>query len=77
LKDKRLWKELIPLLSAEGQPTKAVSAQTYMGVFFIYSVCDTIFANAFSSETTLDLLVNCCGPPVVCRRQFEKHCYSL
>jgi len=36
-------KELIRLLSVEGQPTKAVLAQTCMGIFFIRSVSDKIF----------------------------------
>jgi hypothetical protein len=40
----KLWKEL---LSAEGQPTKAVLAQMSMGVFFTRSVSDTIFAILF------------------------------
>jgi hypothetical protein len=31
--DKKLWKELILLLSVEGQPMKVVSSQTCMGVF--------------------------------------------
>jgi hypothetical protein len=32
------------LLCVEGQPTKAVLAQTCMGVFFIHLLSDTIFA---------------------------------
>jgi hypothetical protein len=44
LSDKKLRKELIRLLSVEGQPTKAVLAQTCMGVFFIRYVSDTIFS---------------------------------
>jgi hypothetical protein len=51
MKDKKLWKELISLLSVEGQPTKAVLAQRYVGVLFILSVSDTIFEIIFSSET--------------------------
>jgi hypothetical protein len=43
MKDKKLWKELISLLSVEGQPTKAVLAQRCVAVFFISSVSDTIF----------------------------------
>jgi hypothetical protein len=47
---------LSKLLSVEGQPTRPVSAQTCLGVFFIRSVSDTIFAVAFSSETLVDRL---------------------
>jgi uncharacterized membrane protein len=36
LKDNKLWKKLIRLLSVEGQPTKAVLAHTCMGVFFFH-----------------------------------------
>jgi hypothetical protein len=49
-----LWKELIRLLSVEGQPTKVVLAQTCMGVFFIRSVSDTIFARLFLPKTPAD-----------------------
>jgi len=38
---------LIRLISVEGQQTKAVLAQTCMGVFFIRSVSDIIFAMLF------------------------------
>jgi hypothetical protein len=34
---------LIHLLSVDGQQTKAVLAETCMGVFFIRSVSDTVF----------------------------------
>jgi hypothetical protein len=34
LNDNKLWKELSRLLSADGQPTEAVIAQTRMGEFF-------------------------------------------
>jgi hypothetical protein len=34
-----------------GQPTKAVLAQTCMGVFFIHSVSDTSFAILFLPKT--------------------------
>jgi hypothetical protein len=44
VKDKRLWKELIRLLSVDSQPTTAVLLHTCMGVFLIRSVSDTIFA---------------------------------
>jgi hypothetical protein len=44
---KKLWKELIRLLSAEVQPKKAVLAQAYMGVFFIRSVSGTNFVILF------------------------------
>jgi hypothetical protein len=37
----------ICLLSAESKPTKAVLTQTYMGVFFIFTVSDTIFGMLF------------------------------
>jgi hypothetical protein len=49
-----LWKELIRLLSV-GQPTKAVLRDTHMGVFFIRSVSDRIFAIFFSSKTACGL----------------------
>jgi len=56
MKDKKLWKELIRLLSVECQPTTAVLAQTCMGVIFhLFSVWYN-FCNAFSYETA-------CGPP--------------
>jgi hypothetical protein len=60
--DKKLWKVLIRALSFENQPTKVVLTQTYMGAFFIRSVSDTIFCNAFSSETA-------CGPPLITVRE--------
>jgi hypothetical protein len=47
MKYKKLWNELIRLISVEGQPTKTVLAQTCMGVLFIRSVSDTIFAIIF------------------------------
>jgi hypothetical protein len=56
IKYKKLWKELIRILSAEGQPKKAVLAQTCMGVFFICSVSDTIlqcFFFRFRLRTTV------------------------
>jgi hypothetical protein len=43
--DKKLWKKR--LLSVEGQLTKAVLAQTGMGVFFVRSVSDTTFILLF------------------------------
>jgi hypothetical protein len=43
----KLWKELIHLLSVEGQPTRAVWAQTWMGVFFVCPVSATIFLMLF------------------------------
>jgi hypothetical protein len=54
LKGKKLWKELIYLLSVEGHPTKAVLVQTFMGVFFILSVSDTIFAMFLLSKLPVD-----------------------
>jgi hypothetical protein len=59
MKDKKLWKELIRLLSAVAHPTKATLAQTCMRVFFSRSVSDTIFVTIS--------LPNRRGP------QFEKH----
>jgi hypothetical protein len=52
--------ERIHLLSVEDQPTKALLAQTCVGVFFIHSVSDTIFCDAIYSKTA-------CGP------HFTKH----
>jgi hypothetical protein len=51
LKDEKLWKELIWLLSVDGQPTKEILAQTCVGIFFICLVSDTVFFYAFSCET--------------------------
>jgi hypothetical protein len=62
-----LWKELIFLLSVQGQPAKAVLEQTSIGVFFIHSEPDTIFGMFFLPKLLADYLANCCGP------QFEKH----
>jgi hypothetical protein len=65
------------LVSVKDQPTNTMLAQTYMGVFFIPSVSDTIFAILFFRNrlwTVTDHLANCCGPLMVCRPQFEKHC---
>jgi hypothetical protein len=67
LHDKKLWKELIRLLSDEGQPAKLVLAQTCMGVFFIRYVTGTIFAMLFLLEPPEDRR----GP------QCEKHCYKV
>jgi hypothetical protein len=50
IEGQELWKELIRILSVEGQPTKAALAQTCMGVLFIRSVSYTIFAILCSSE---------------------------
>jgi hypothetical protein len=47
LNGNKLWKELIRLLSVDGQPIKADLAQTCVGVFFIRAVSDTIFAMPF------------------------------
>jgi hypothetical protein len=49
-----LWKELIRLLSADGQPTRTVLVQTCVGVFFVRSVSDTIFAVPFLPEAASD-----------------------
>jgi hypothetical protein len=59
MKDKKLWKELIHLHCAEGQPTKTVLAQTCMGVFFIRSVSDKIIAKLFLPKSPTDRY----GPP--------------
>jgi hypothetical protein len=47
VEQQEIWKELIPLLSVEGQPTKAASAQTRMGAFLIRSVSDDNFPMSF------------------------------
>jgi hypothetical protein len=47
-------KELIRLLPVEGQPTRAVLEQTWMGVFFISSVPDTIFSTFFRPRPPAD-----------------------
>jgi hypothetical protein len=65
--EKKLRKERSHLLSVEGQPTKAVLAQTCMSVFFICSVPDTIFEMLFF-KLPADHLENCRG------LQFKKHC---
>jgi hypothetical protein len=44
----------IRLLSAQGQPTKAVLAQTCMVVFFIRPVSDTIFEMIFIPKPPAD-----------------------
>jgi hypothetical protein len=62
LKDEKLHKALIRLLSVAGQPTKAVLVQTCMGVFFILSVYDTIIAMRFLSKPPADHLANRRGP---------------
>jgi hypothetical protein len=59
LKDKKLRKELIRLLSVEWQPSKAVLAKTCMSVFFIRSMSDTILEMRF----VLKLPANRRGPP--------------
>jgi len=43
------------LLPVKGQPTEAVLAQTYMGLFSIRSVSDIIFAMLFLSKSPSDL----------------------
>jgi hypothetical protein len=43
----------------EGQPRKAVLAQTCMGEFFIRSVSDTIFTMLFLLKSPSDRLANC------------------
>jgi hypothetical protein len=46
--------ERIHLLSGEGQWTKAVLIQTCMGVVFIHSMCDTIFAMLFLQKPPVE-----------------------
>jgi hypothetical protein len=46
------------LLPVKGQPTEAVLAHTYMGLFSIRSVSDTIFAMLFLSKSPPDQLAN-------------------
>jgi hypothetical protein len=46
--------ELIRLLSVEGQPTKAVLAQTRKGLFFILSMSDTVSAVLFLPKPPAD-----------------------
>jgi hypothetical protein len=69
MKDKKLWNELIRLLSVEGQATNAVLAQTCMGVHFIRSLSDIIFAMLYLLKPPKD----CNILPVVRGPQFEKH----
>jgi hypothetical protein len=66
--------EVSEILSAEGQPTKAVLAQTCMGVFIIHQYLMQFLLCLFFRNrlrTAEDQLVNRRGP------QFEKHCYRL
>jgi hypothetical protein len=56
-----LWKELIRLLPAECQPTKAVLVQPYMGLFFIASVSNTFYAMLCIPKPAEELR----GPPVL------------
>jgi hypothetical protein len=75
LKDKKLRKELIRLLCAEGQPTKAVLARTCIGVFLIRFMKH--FFNAFLPKPPADHLANHCGSPMASGPQFEKHWTKL
>jgi hypothetical protein len=52
--DKKLWKELIRLLSVEGQPTMALLSHICVGVFFIRSVSDAIFGMLFLPKPLAD-----------------------
>jgi hypothetical protein len=70
IEGQEVWKELIRLLSVEGQPTKEVLAQTCVGVVFIRSVSDTISVMLLLQKPP----ANGCRPPVVGGPQFEKHC---
>jgi hypothetical protein len=72
MKETKLWKKLICLLSVEGQPIKAVLAQTCMGVFSIRSVSDTTFATLFLPKLPADRS----GPPG-CGPQFEKQWFNV
>jgi hypothetical protein len=73
IQGQEVWKEQIRVLSVEGQPSKAVLAQTCTGVVFIPSVSDTTFAMLFLPKTNADSGV----PPVVLGTQFEKQCSKL
>jgi hypothetical protein len=73
--DKKLLKELIRILSVEGQPTKAVLVQTWMGEFFIRLVPGIYFAMLFLPKPPADHLANRRGPPVVLCPLSEKHCF--
>jgi hypothetical protein len=67
---KKLWKELIRLLSVEGRAIKATLEQIRMAVFFIRSVSDTIFSMLFLPKPLRNAaghLANRRGP------QFDKH----
>jgi hypothetical protein len=70
---KKLWKERIRVLSIEGQPTRAVLAQTCMAVYFIRSVSDTIFAMLLIPKPHADHLANCHGALVFHGPQFEEN----
>jgi hypothetical protein len=63
-----LWKELIRLISVEGQPTKAVVAQKCAGVFFFIK-CLIQFLQCFFLKNRLrtiaDHLANGSGPRFV------------
>jgi hypothetical protein len=65
--------ERIRLLPVEGQPTKAVLAQIYMGVFLILSLHDTIFRILFLPNPPR----NRRAPPLVRGPQFDKQCIKL
>jgi hypothetical protein len=62
IEGQEVWNEPIHRLTVEGQPTKSVSAQTYVGVFSISSVSHTI------PKPPADHVAKFRG------LQFEKHC---
>jgi hypothetical protein len=53
MKDNNLWMELIRLIYVEGRLTKAVLAQTCMGIIFISSMSNTIFTMFFLPKQPL------------------------
>jgi hypothetical protein len=77
IESKKLWKELIRILSVKGQPTKAILSHTRTGIFFILSVSDIILVVLFLSTQSADHLANSHGPPVIRGPQFEKLCTNI
>jgi hypothetical protein len=64
--------ERTSLLSAEGQPTKAILSQTFMGVFFIRSYLIQFLQCFFLPNPPADHLANPRGPSAVRGPQFDK-----
>jgi hypothetical protein len=73
IEGQEVTEKLIRLLSVEGQPIKAVLAQTCMGVFFVRLVSDTIFAIPYLPKARTDHH----WPPMARCLHFEKHCCNL